>query len=164
MSVDSAANGIDQGARKLQGAMLEHSSLTIERMPGLGAALNRFIAEAPLLLSSLVARPCAGSIEEARATRQSQAIEDCSGLTAAVYATAEPAARILIALDERIDDLIVSSIFGEVVAEVSTDPASESRKPRTKSTNYPPVGRSASKATFFSCTPVRCLVQEGHDT
>jgi flagellar motor switch protein FliM len=131
VSVDSAANGIDQGARKLQGAMLEHSSLTIERMPGLGAALNRFIAEAPLLLSSLVARPCAGSIEEARATRQSQAIEDCSGLTAAVYATAEPAARILIALDERIDDLIVSSIFGEVVAEVSTDPASESRKPRT---------------------------------
>jgi hypothetical protein len=36
MSIDSAANEIDRGARKLQGAMLEHSSLAIERMPGLG--------------------------------------------------------------------------------------------------------------------------------
>jgi flagellar motor switch protein FliM len=131
VSVGGAVNGIDQGARKLQGAMLEHSSLAIERMPGLGAALNRFIAEAPLRLSLLIARPSSGSIEEARATTQFQAIEDCSGLTAAVYATADPAARLLIALGERIDELIVSSIFGDFVADVPADTASESRKPRT---------------------------------
>jgi flagellar motor switch protein FliM len=131
VSIGGAANGVDQGARKLQGAMLEHANLTVERMPGLGYALNRFIAEAPLRLSSLIARPSAGSIEEVRATTQFEAIEDCSGLTAAVYASLEPEARLIIALDERIDDLIVSSIFGEVVADVSSNPGSEARKPRT---------------------------------
>jgi len=131
MNIDGAASGIERGARKLQGAMLEHSSLALERMPGLGSALNRFIALAPLRLSPLIARASSGSIEEARATTQFQAIEDCSGLTAAVYATAEPAARLLIALDERIDHLIVSSIFGEVAAEAPSEPEGESRKPRT---------------------------------
>ena len=131
MSVDREANGIDRGTRKFQGAMLEHSSLAVERMPGLGAALNRFIAEAPLCLSSLIASLSPGSIEEARATTQFRAIEDCSGLTAVIYATAEPAARLMIALDERIDHLIVSSIFGEVGADVPTETASQSRRPRT---------------------------------
>jgi flagellar motor switch protein FliM len=131
VSVDGAPNGVDQGARKLQGAMLEHSNLAVERMPGLSYALNRFIAEAPLRLSSLIVRPSAGSIEEVRATTQFQAIEDCSGLTAAVYVSAEPEARLLIALDERIDHLIVSSIFGEVAADVPIDTGSESRQPRT---------------------------------
>ena len=132
MSVDGAANEVDHGARKLQGAMLEHSNLAIERMPGLGYALNRFIAEAPPRLSSLIVRPSGGSIEEVRATTLFQAIEDCAGLTAAVYASVEPEARLLIALDERIDHLIVSSIFGEIVAaDVSGNPGSEAGKPRT---------------------------------
>jgi flagellar motor switch protein FliM len=126
VSIDGAANEVDHGARKLEGAMLEHSSLAIERMPGLGYALNQFIAEAPLRLSSLIARPSGGSIEEVRATTLFQAIEDCSGLTAAVYTSVEPEARLMIALDERIDELIVASIFGEVVK-----PGSEARKPRT---------------------------------
>ena len=132
MSIEGATNEADHGARKLQGAMLEHSNLAIERMPGLGYALNRFIAEAPLRLSSLIARPSGGSIEEVRATTLFRAIEDCSGLTAALYASAEPEARLLIALDERIDHLIVSSIFGEVVAaDASSKPGSEAGKPRT---------------------------------
>ena len=131
MSVSGTPDGVDQGARKLQGAMLEHANLAVERMPGLGYALNRFIAEAPLRLSTLVARPSAGSIEEVRATTQFQAIEDCSGLTAAVYVSAEPEARLLIALDELIDHLIASSIFGEVAADVPIDTSSESHKPRT---------------------------------
>jgi flagellar motor switch protein FliM len=132
VSLDSAANEIDHGARKLQGAMLEHSNLAIERMPGIGYALNRFIAEAPLRLSSLIAHPSGGSIEEARATTLFQAIEDCAGLTAALYTSVEPESRLLIALDERIDHLIVSSIFGEVVAaDGSSKPGSEAGKPRT---------------------------------
>jgi flagellar motor switch protein FliM len=126
VSIGGAANGADQGARKLQGAMLEHASLAVERMPGLGYALNRFIAEAPLRLSSLIAHPSAGLIDEVRATTQFQAIEDCSGLTAAVYASLEPEARLIIALDE-----IVASIFGEVVADGSSNAGSEARKPRT---------------------------------
>jgi flagellar motor switch protein FliM len=53
-------------------------------------------------------------------------------LTAALFASVEPEARILIALDERIDHLIVSSIFGEVVAADAPDkPAGEAHKPRT---------------------------------
>jgi flagellar motor switch protein FliM len=131
VSIEGEANAVEQGARKLQGAMLEHSNLAVERMPGLGYALNRFIAEAPLRLASLIARPSPGSIEGVRATTQFQAIEDCSGLTAAVYASVEPEARLIIALDERIDHLIVSSIFGEVVADVSGGPGSEARKGRT---------------------------------
>jgi flagellar motor switch protein FliM len=132
VSVDSAASEADHGARKLQGAMLEHSNLAIERMPGLGYALNRFVAEAPLRLSSLITRPSGGSIEEVRATTLFQAIEDCSGLTAAVYASAEPESRLIIALDERIDHLIVASIFGEAVAvDASGKPGGEAGKPRT---------------------------------
>ena len=112
--------------------MLEHSNLAIERMPGIGYALNRFIAEAPLRLSSLIAHPSGGSIEEVRATTLFQAIEDCAGLTAALYTSVEPESRLLIALDERIDHLIVSSIFGEVVAaDGSSKPGSEAGKPRT---------------------------------
>jgi flagellar motor switch protein FliM len=125
VSIGGAANGVDQGARKLQGAMLEHANLAVERMPGLGYALNRFVAEAPLRLSSLIAHPSTGLIDEVRATTQFQAIEDCSGLTAAVYASLEPEARLIIALDERIDDLIVASIFGEVVADGSSSPGIE---------------------------------------
>jgi flagellar motor switch protein FliM len=132
MNVDGASNDVDHGARKLQGAMLEHSSIAIERMPGLSCALDRFIADAPARLSSLITHPSGGSIEKIRATTVFQAIEDCSGLTAAVYASVEPQARLLIALDERIDDLIVSSIFGEVVAaDIGDKPGTEVRTPRT---------------------------------
>jgi flagellar motor switch protein FliM len=119
-------------ARKLQGAMLEQPNLAVERMPGLAHALDRFVAEAPERLSSLIARPSAGSVEEVRLTTLFQAIRDCSGLTAAVYASVEPEARLLIALDDRIDDLIVSSTFGEVIAADATGaPGSGGRGPRT---------------------------------
>ncbi len=132
MNIGGGASEFDHGARKLEGAMLEHPNLAIERMPGLGYALDRFIADAPQRLSSLIGRPSGGSIEEVRATTLFQAIGDCSGLTAAVYASAEPEARLLIALDERIDRLIVGSIFGDVVpADISDNPGSEVRKPRT---------------------------------
>ncbi len=116
MSVRGEAKDADRGARKLQGAMLEHSGLAIERMPGLGFALDRFISEIPRQLSALfIGLSGDGTIEEVRAATLFQAIGDCAGLTAAIYASAEPETRLLIALDERTDDLIVSSIFGESV-------------------------------------------------
>jgi flagellar motor switch protein FliM len=97
--------------------MLERSGLPIERMPGLSAALEGFIVEAPKSLASLLERAsAAGAVEPAQPTTLFQAIGDCAGLTAAIYASAEPEARMLIALDERIDDLVVASIFGESVA------------------------------------------------
>jgi flagellar motor switch protein FliM len=130
--IDGETHEFDHGVRKLQGAMLEHPNLAIERMPGLGHALNRFIAEAPLRLAPLIARPSGGAIEQVRSTTLSQAIGDCSGLTAAVYASVEPEARLLIALDERIDDLIVASIFGEAIAtDAAANPGIEAGKPRT---------------------------------
>ncbi len=132
MSIDDASSELDHGARRLQGAMLEHPSLAIERMPGLSYALNRFIAEAPQRLASLVTRPSGGAIEEVRATTVFQAVGECSGLTAAIYESVEPEARLLVALDERIDSLIVSSIFGEAFgADRSDNPTSEPEKPRT---------------------------------
>ena len=39
--MDRDMQGPDHGARRLEGAMLEHAGLAIERMPGLGYALNR---------------------------------------------------------------------------------------------------------------------------
>jgi flagellar motor switch protein FliM len=132
MSADGGTPEFDHGARRLQGAMLEHPSLAIERMPGLGYALNRFIVEAPARLASLVARPSSGAIEEVRATTLFQAIGECSGLTAAIYASAEPEAQFMIAFDERIDSLIVSSIFGESVSADRSDRArSETQRSRT---------------------------------
>jgi hypothetical protein len=126
MSVRGETPGADRGARKLQGAMLEHQSFAIERMPGLGFALDRFIAEIPRQLSPLFnGFAGGGTIEEIRATTLFQAIGDCAGLTAAIYASAEPEARLLIALDERTDDLIVSSIFGESVPGKLEDDAKD---------------------------------------
>jgi flagellar motor switch protein FliM len=112
--------------------MLEQPGLAFERMPGLSHALNRFIAEAPGRLSPLISGlSSGGSIEELRSTTLFQAIGDCSGLTAAIYTTAEPESRLLIALDERIDDLVVSSIFGEAIA-VDSEGGPERKEPRPR--------------------------------
>ena len=130
--MDRDMQGPDHGARRLEGAMLEHAGLAIERMPGLGYALNRFMAVAPQRLSPLIAHLSGGAIEEIRPTTLLQAIGDCSGLTAAIYESAEPEARLMIALDERIDRLIVSSIFGEVVDTDGPESlGSEAKRPRT---------------------------------
>ena len=75
--MEEGTRGLDHGARRLQGAMLEHPNLAIERMPGLRFALNRFIAEAPTRLSSLVAHISGGAIEDLRLTTLFQAIGDC---------------------------------------------------------------------------------------
>jgi flagellar motor switch protein FliM len=132
MSAEEGTREFDHGARRLQGAMLEHSNLAIERMPGLSFALNRFIAEAPAHLASLVAHASGVAIEEIRATTLFEAIGECDGLTAAIYASAEPEARFMIALDERIDALIASSIFGEAVgADRSDKLEDETPEPRT---------------------------------
>src|SRR5579871_6386199 len=107
----------DSEARKLSGAMLEHSGFAADRLPGLAIAFERFIAEAPRALKPLLGGPRrGGAIEPAQATTLFQAVGDCSGLTAAIFATAEPAGRLMIALDERIDDLIVATVFGESIA------------------------------------------------
>jgi len=128
MSTDEAARNVDHGARRLEGAMLDHPSLAIERMPGLSYVLNRFIAEVPQRLLSLISQPSSAAIEEVRATTLFEATGGCSGLTAAIYASAEPEARLMIALEKRIDSLIVSSIFGEAAID---ERASEGEKPRT---------------------------------
>jgi flagellar motor switch protein FliM len=131
MSVGEGAPEFDHGARRLEGAMLEHSGLAIERMPGLTYALNRFIGEAQRRLASLIARASGGAIEDIRATTLFEAVGECSALTAGVYASAEHETQIMIAFDERIDGLIVSSIFGEAVGDSSDKPGSEAQKPRT---------------------------------
>ena len=133
MTADDEAQDPDQSARKLSGAMLEHSGLVVERMPGLAAALDQFIAEAQRAIAPLAPGVSGGgAVEEVRATTLFQAISDCAGLTAAIYSNAEPEARLLIALDDRIDDLVVASIFGESISsEAEDDPETESPRART---------------------------------
>jgi hypothetical protein len=132
MNMEEGTSEFDNGARRLQGAMLEHPNLAIDRMPGLSFALNRFIAEAPARLASLIVRPSRAAIEEIRVTTLFEAIGECSGLTAAIYSSAEPEARFMIALDERIDSLIISSIFGEAISADSPDKhGGDAQKPRT---------------------------------
>ena len=128
MTVEEGTREFDHGTRRLQSAMLEHPNFAIERMPGLSYALNRFIAEAPTRLSSLAAPPSGGAIGDIQTTTLFQAIGDCSGLTAAIYESAEPEAQLMIALDERIDELIISSIFGEALSADSPDKHGEEAK------------------------------------
>ncbi len=133
MSVDEERPNVDPGAKKLRGAMLEHSGIAVERMPGLAYALDRFVIEAPRRLQPLFSHMAgAGTIEAAQGTTLFRAIGDCAGLAAAIYASVEPEARLLIALDERIDDLIVASIFGESMApEAEHDPQADPARSRT---------------------------------
>ncbi len=159
MSVEEGTREFDHGARRLQGAMLEHPNLEIERMPGLSFALNRFIAEAPTRLALLVAHTSGAAVEEIRATTLFEAIGECDGLTAAIYASAEPEARFMIALDDRIDELLASSIFGEVAAERFDKPEGETEKPRTtiEATLLEAFARAigeALEAGFASVAPV----------
>ena len=113
MSTDGDSPKFDGGAEKLKEALRDHAGFAVERMPGLGRALEQFVVAAQRHLTPLSRLSGVGIIEPARSTTLFQAIGDCSGLTAAIYASSEPEARLLIALDERIDDLIVTSVFGE---------------------------------------------------
>jgi flagellar motor switch protein FliM len=133
VSVNDDDHFSDRRARKLKSAMLEHSGFSVERMPGLAAALEHFIAEAQHTITPLAPGvPSGGTVEGVRATTLFQAISDCAGLTAVIYANDEPEARILVALDERIDDLIVASIFGESIStEREDDPEDKALRPRT---------------------------------
>jgi flagellar motor switch protein FliM len=133
MSPDNEPQEPDAGARRLSGAIHEHSGFAVERLPGLAAALDRFIAELPRFLAPLLPGYFGpGAFEGVRATSLFQAIADCAGLTAAIYANAETEARLLIALDERIDDLIIAAIFGQSVSShLDGDPASEAPRSRT---------------------------------
>jgi hypothetical protein len=99
MTAAEGAADFDPGARRLMGSMLEHPGLPVERLPGLAAALEDFIAEAAKSITPLVSHPPAvGSIERVRATTLFQAIGDCAGLTAAIYASAGTEARMLISI------------------------------------------------------------------
>ncbi len=116
--------------------MLEHSGLVVERMPGLAAALDQFVARGAARYRAARSRGFArGRRSRSRfaATTLFQAISDCAGLTAALYSNAEPEARLLIALDERIDDLVVASIFGESISSEAGDD-SETESPRARTT------------------------------
>lgn len=130
MSIDGEAQDPDTGVRRLSGAMLEHPGLSVERMPGLAAALDRFVTELPHSLGTLLPRGVGrGACEAVRATSLSLAAADCAGLTGAIYAAAETPIRLLIALDERVDDLLVHAIFGQsvTIGEDSDSPLDPTR-------------------------------------
>ena len=121
------------GAGKLREALRDHSGFAVERMAGLGRALDLFVTEAKRNLAPLLnGIPGAATIGPVRSASLFQAIGDCSGLTAAIYASKEPESRLLIALDERIDDLIVASVFGDSASlETGNDPRDGEQRQRT---------------------------------
>ena len=133
MNPDTEPQETDARARRLAGAIHEHSAFAVERLPGLAVALDRFIAELPRFLAPLLSRDSGpGAFESVRATSLFQAIADCKGLTAAIFVSPEIESRILIALDERIDELIVTAIFGQSASTgLHEDPASGAPRPRT---------------------------------
>ena len=98
----------------LKGVRIGGSSLAVERLPGLARALDRFVAEAPIRLAGLFGEtPPAGAVEAPQSAMIFKALHDCAGLTAAIYENADPPGRLIVALDERIDDLVLASVFGE---------------------------------------------------
>ena len=124
---------IDPGVGKLKGALRDHGGLAVERLPGLARTLDQFVAEAHRNLIPLLSRLSGvGTIDAAQGVTLFRAIRDCTGLTAAIYTSAELEARLLIALDERIDDLIVASVFGESIApDVEDEPQVDKPPSRT---------------------------------
>jgi flagellar motor switch protein FliM len=132
MSGNGDDHSSDRRARKLKGVMREHSGFSLERMPGLAVALDHFIAEAQQTIAPLAPGiPSGGTVEGVRATTLFQAISDCAGLTGVIYASDEPEARVLVALDKRIDDLIVASIFESISADPEDDPEDKALRDRT---------------------------------
>ena len=133
MTKDGEALEGDAGAGGLREALRESAGFAVERMPGLASALDRFVAAAQRNLAPLL-RDTAGKakIEPARNANLFRAIGDCKGLTAAIYTSADPEARLLIALDERIDQLIVATIFGDSAAPAADDQSlTDASTPRT---------------------------------
>ena len=129
MTGDGEAPDGGAGAGRLMEALRGRAGLAVERMPGLARAFGQFVAEAQRNLAPLLGGAAgAGTMEPARTATLFRAIGDCSGLTAAIYASAEPEVRLLIALDERIDDLIVSTVFGDSqTVDVDDEPAETPR-------------------------------------
>ncbi len=125
MTKEGEAPEGDGRAGGLREALRESAGLPVERMPGLAGALDRFVAAAQRNLVPLLRDATRdGKIEPARNVTLFRAIGDCNGLTAAIYTSAEPEARLLIALDERIDELIVATVFGDSPAP---DPENQPR-------------------------------------
>ena len=132
MSADRTTREPAGPVHKANGVKLESPGLAIERLPGLKNALETFASEAPRRLVALFGHePDKGAIETVQGTTLFQAINDCAGLPAAIYTSLEPQARLLIALDERIDELVVASVFGETPPLESERPAAEASQDRT---------------------------------
>jgi flagellar motor switch protein FliM len=121
----------DGGAEKLKSVLRDQKGLGVDRMPGLAHTLNQFVVEAQQNLLPLLGRASgAGAIEPAQGTTLFQAVNDCGGLAGAIYCSVEPEGLLLIALDERIDRLIVASVFGEITAP-SIEDNPEVQEPRS---------------------------------
>jgi hypothetical protein len=121
----------DGGAEKLKSVLRDQKGLGVDRMPGLAHALYQFVVEAQRTLLPLLGRASgAGAIEPAQGTTLFQAVNDCGGLAGAIYSSVEPEGLLLIALDERIDRLIVASVFGEIIAP-SIEGIPEVQEPRS---------------------------------
>lgn len=133
MTGNGLAPDRESSAGRLKEALRDRAGLAVERMPGLARVLDQFAVELQQNLAPLLGGAAgAGSIEPARSATLFRAIDDCRGLTAAIYVSVEVEERLLIALDERIDELIVSTIFGDSSApDLEDEPKAEVSRPRT---------------------------------
>ncbi len=96
----------------LQGASPESGGLSIERMPGLGYALEQFSLSAADALVSFCKASSAGSVDEMRSTHVFEFLGESQGLAAAVLNCAAYETRMLMIFDDRIAETILGSVFG----------------------------------------------------
>src|ERR1700761_5113762 len=95
-----------------QGVSPENGTLTVERMPGLGYALENVSLGVPDALASFCHANTSGSVDELRPTQVFEFLRESQGLAAAILNCAAYEARILMVFDERIADTIVGAVFG----------------------------------------------------
>lgn len=132
MITEETEAGRDRQPTKPQHGLFDQHKFAADRMPGVGRLFDRFVAEIPAQLASLIPGPISGAIAGIQSTALPQAIADCTGLAAGVFVMAQSDAQVVIAVGENVEDRIVASIFGRLAVDESPEPASrEYHKPPT---------------------------------
>jgi flagellar motor switch protein FliM len=118
------------------------SDLSIERMPGLGFAIEQFALNISEALAPLYKASWSGTIDEIKSTTVFQLVGQSEGLTAAVLRCTGTDTRLLLIFDQQVVGALVAAVFGGEQGAVAPTPA-----------NRPPTGIETSLLAELA----RCL-------
>jgi len=117
-------------ARKLNGSILDHSGLAIERMPGLTFILELFCSNLPGALQPLIGEGVVATIEETKTTAVFDTMARYKGQPAALMRCEEIDAPLVIIIGSGAADFLIEAIFGG--AQGDARPATQPlARPRT---------------------------------